>query len=93
MDDELKSTMLERACDQNNSIMVECLLLLGADANQSKGATSLIYQVNIPGLTSVYPCYLALAGLSQNFLLLVHIDASLDETNKQNNHKHKFTET
>ncbi|KAK7816992.1 hypothetical protein U0070_014335 [Myodes glareolus] len=45
VDDELKSTMLERACDQNNSIMVECLLLLGADANQSKGATSLIYQV------------------------------------------------
>ncbi|GAB1299751.1 Leucine-rich repeat serine/threonine-protein kinase 2 [Apodemus speciosus] len=45
VDDELKSTMLERACDQNNSIMVECLLLLGADANQVKGATSLIYQV------------------------------------------------
>ncbi|XP_038199632.1 leucine-rich repeat serine/threonine-protein kinase 2 [Arvicola amphibius] len=45
VDDELKNTMLERACDQNSSIMVECLLLLGADANQSKGATSLIYQV------------------------------------------------
>lgn len=52
--------MLERACDQNNSIMVECLLLLGADANQTKGATSLIYQVNIPGLTLVYLCYLTL---------------------------------
>lgn len=51
VDDELKSKMLERACDQNNSIMVECLLLLGADANQAKGATSLIYQVNIPVLT------------------------------------------
>ncbi|XP_077871012.1 leucine-rich repeat serine/threonine-protein kinase 2 isoform X3 [Ictidomys tridecemlineatus] len=45
MDDELKSVMLERACDQNNSIMVECLLLLGADANQAKEATSLICQV------------------------------------------------
>ncbi|ERE83184.1 leucine-rich repeat serine/threonine-protein kinase 2 [Cricetulus griseus] len=45
VDDESKSSMLERACEQNNSIMVECLLLLGADANQSKGATSLIYQV------------------------------------------------
>ncbi|XP_073939233.1 leucine-rich repeat serine/threonine-protein kinase 2 isoform X2 [Castor canadensis] len=45
MDDELKSVMLERACNQNNSIMVECLLLLGADANQAKEATSLICQV------------------------------------------------
>uniref|UniRef100_A0A8C9DLZ9 Leucine rich repeat kinase 2 n=1 Tax=Prolemur simus TaxID=1328070 RepID=A0A8C9DLZ9_PROSS len=45
VDDELKNTMLERACDQNNSIMVECLLLLGADANQAKGTTSLICQV------------------------------------------------
>ncbi|XP_017652783.2 leucine-rich repeat serine/threonine-protein kinase 2 isoform X2 [Nannospalax galili] len=44
-DDELKNVMLERACDQNNSVMVECLLLLGADANHMKGATSLIYQV------------------------------------------------
>ncbi|XP_042533479.1 leucine-rich repeat serine/threonine-protein kinase 2 isoform X2 [Dipodomys spectabilis] len=45
MDPELKSVMLQRACDQNNSIMVECLLLLGADANQAKEATSLICQV------------------------------------------------
>lgn len=46
MDDELKSVMLERACDQNNSIMAECLLLLGADANRAKEETSLICQVN-----------------------------------------------
>ncbi|XP_034883797.1 leucine-rich repeat serine/threonine-protein kinase 2 [Mirounga leonina] len=45
LDDELKSVLLERACDQNNSIMVECLLLLGADANGTKEATSLICQV------------------------------------------------
>ncbi|XP_050606071.1 leucine-rich repeat serine/threonine-protein kinase 2 isoform X1 [Macaca thibetana thibetana] len=45
MDDDLKNMMLERACDQNNSIMVECLLLLGADANQAKEGTSLICQV------------------------------------------------
>ncbi|KAL4839741.1 hypothetical protein H8958_008187 [Nasalis larvatus] len=45
MDDDLKNVMLERACDQNNSIMVECLLLLGADANQAKDGTSLICQV------------------------------------------------
>ncbi|XP_054383099.1 leucine-rich repeat serine/threonine-protein kinase 2 isoform X3 [Pongo abelii] len=45
MDDDLKNVMLERACDQNNSIMVECLLLLGADANQAKEGSSLICQV------------------------------------------------
>uniref|UniRef100_A0A8C5KHR9 Leucine-rich repeat serine/threonine-protein kinase 2 n=1 Tax=Jaculus jaculus TaxID=51337 RepID=A0A8C5KHR9_JACJA len=45
VDDQLKSVMLERACDQNNSIMVECLLLLGADANQAKDTTSLVYRV------------------------------------------------
>uniref|UniRef100_A0A8I3W2P4 Leucine-rich repeat serine/threonine-protein kinase 2 n=1 Tax=Callithrix jacchus TaxID=9483 RepID=A0A8I3W2P4_CALJA len=45
MDDDLKNVMLERACDQNNSFMVECLLLLGADANQAKEATSLICRV------------------------------------------------
>lgn len=51
MDDELKCVMLERACDQNNSIMVECLLLLGADANREKEGTSLICQVNIQDVT------------------------------------------
>ncbi|XP_064140452.1 leucine-rich repeat serine/threonine-protein kinase 2 isoform X3 [Loxodonta africana] len=45
VDNELKSVMLERACDQNNSVMAECLLLLGADANQAKESTSLICQV------------------------------------------------
>ncbi|KAF4010351.1 hypothetical protein G4228_001649 [Cervus hanglu yarkandensis] len=45
IDNELKSVLLEKACDQNNSIMVECLLLLGADANRAKEATSLICQV------------------------------------------------
>lgn len=54
--------MLERACNQNNSIMVECLLLLGANANQAKEATSLICQVNIEGLTFIFspiswPCH------------------------------------
>ncbi|KAM5287998.1 LOW QUALITY PROTEIN: leucine-rich repeat serine/threonine-protein kinase 2 [Ctenodactylus gundi] len=45
VDAELKSVMLERACDQNNSTMAECLLLLGADVNHAKEATSLICQV------------------------------------------------
>lgn len=49
MDDELKSVMLERACDQNNSIMAECLLLMGADANRAKEGASLICQVNFQG--------------------------------------------
>lgn len=46
MDDELKSVMLERACEQNNSLMAECLLLLGADANRAKEGAALICQVN-----------------------------------------------
>ncbi|XP_058511638.1 leucine-rich repeat serine/threonine-protein kinase 2 isoform X2 [Ochotona princeps] len=45
LDDELKGAMLQRACDHNSSVMVECLLLLGADANQTKEGTSLICQV------------------------------------------------
>ncbi|XP_021092171.1 leucine-rich repeat serine/threonine-protein kinase 2 [Heterocephalus glaber] len=45
VDEELKNVMLGRACDQNNSIMVECLLLLGADANRAKETTALICQV------------------------------------------------
>lgn len=54
VDDELKSVMLRRACDQNNSTMVECLLLLGADANQAKETTPLICQVKIQGLIFVF---------------------------------------
>lgn len=60
MDDELKSVMLERACDQNNSIMVECLLLLGADANRTKDGTSLICQVSIQDVTLSFLYYLTM---------------------------------
>lgn len=52
--------MLQRACDQNSSVMVECLLLLGADANQTKEGTSLICQVNTKGLASVSSLLLGL---------------------------------
>ncbi|XP_023564370.1 leucine-rich repeat serine/threonine-protein kinase 2 [Octodon degus] len=45
VDEESKSMMLRRACDQSSSVMVECLLLLGADANQAKETTPLICQV------------------------------------------------
>lgn len=43
--DDTKNTMLEKACMENNSIMAECLLLLGADINKKTKTNSLIYQV------------------------------------------------
>ncbi|XP_064301306.1 leucine-rich repeat serine/threonine-protein kinase 2 isoform X2 [Phalacrocorax carbo] len=43
--DDLKNTMLEKACIECNSIMAECLLLLGADINKKTKTNSLIYQV------------------------------------------------
>lgn len=43
--DDLKNMMLEKACMEYNSIMAECLLLLGADINKKTKTNSLIYQV------------------------------------------------
>ncbi|KFP00259.1 Leucine-rich repeat serine/threonine-protein kinase 2, partial [Calypte anna] len=43
--DDLKNMMLEKACNEYNSIMAECLLLLGADINKKTKTNSLIYQV------------------------------------------------
>ncbi|KAG8510362.1 LOW QUALITY PROTEIN: Leucine-rich repeat serine/threonine-protein kinase 2, partial [Galemys pyrenaicus] len=47
-EDELKGAMLRRACEQDNSVMAECLLLLGADVElaQAQGAPALICQVS-----------------------------------------------
>ncbi|XP_036615467.1 leucine-rich repeat serine/threonine-protein kinase 2 [Trichosurus vulpecula] len=44
-DDDIKNVLLARACEENNSIMAECLLLLGADINKVTGKTPLICQV------------------------------------------------
>ncbi|XP_044535041.1 leucine-rich repeat serine/threonine-protein kinase 2 [Gracilinanus agilis] len=44
-DDDIKNVLLVRACEENNSFMAECLLLLGADINKVNGKTSLICQV------------------------------------------------
>ncbi|XP_053262089.1 leucine-rich repeat serine/threonine-protein kinase 2 isoform X3 [Podarcis raffonei] len=43
--DDLKNLMLEKACAEYNTIMVECLLLLGADVNKETKKNSLIYQI------------------------------------------------
>ncbi|XP_068955564.1 leucine-rich repeat serine/threonine-protein kinase 2 isoform X2 [Petaurus breviceps papuanus] len=43
-DDDIKNVLLAKACEENNSIMAECLLLLGADINKVIGKTSLICQ-------------------------------------------------
>ncbi|OXB60529.1 hypothetical protein ASZ78_007432 [Callipepla squamata] len=43
--DDLKNMMLEKACIECNSIMAECLLLLGADINKKTKTDSFIYQV------------------------------------------------
>ncbi|MEE6481226.1 hypothetical protein FKM82_012791 [Ascaphus truei] len=44
-DEELKNKLLEKACAENHNVIVECLLLLGADVNKKTKYTSLIVQV------------------------------------------------
>ncbi|XP_030072525.1 leucine-rich repeat serine/threonine-protein kinase 2 [Microcaecilia unicolor] len=44
-DDDIKNKLLEKACMQSNSMVVECLLLLKADVNRKTKKNSLIYQV------------------------------------------------
>ncbi|XP_041113504.1 leucine-rich repeat serine/threonine-protein kinase 2 isoform X1 [Polyodon spathula] len=44
-DSDIKHRMLDKACIENDVVMAECLILLGADINKKTKKDSLIYQV------------------------------------------------
>lgn len=44
-DSELHYSMLEKACEDGDTMMAECLIELGADINTKTKTESLIYQV------------------------------------------------
>ncbi|XP_046715187.1 leucine-rich repeat serine/threonine-protein kinase 2 isoform X3 [Silurus meridionalis] len=45
MDSEIQYRMLERACEEGDVVMAECLIQLGTDVNKKTKTESLIYQV------------------------------------------------
>lgn len=45
-DSDIKHRMLDKACIENDVVMAECLILLGADINKKTKKDSLIYQVS-----------------------------------------------
>lgn len=49
-DPELHYSMLEKACEDGDTTMAECLIELGADINAKTKSESLIYQVQAAGL-------------------------------------------
>lgn len=47
VDSEIRYRMLERACEEGDVIMAECLIQLGTDVNKKTKTESLIYQVTL----------------------------------------------